>query len=521
MRAFDRRVRRRGAVAVAVLVLWGVGLAALARRELFRGATERLAEAALRVSPGTEFYAVEQGGTQIGYASSAVDTTAAGVELTDNFIADLPIGGARHRTAALSRVSLTRTLGLRAFTVMVRSDAAPLNVDGRPQGDTLLVSIRSGDAPPDTQRIAFKGPLLLPTVVPLVVALGEEPKVGRRVTVQMFDPVSMAARDVALAIRAESLFTLGDSAVFDSVANLWRVAHEDTVRAWQLASEAEGGLSAWVDAAGRLVEVRQPGGLVLRRTAHEMAFFNWKLSASSRRGPLAPDDDVLESTAIAASARLGGKRIDRLRVRLRNASLDGFALAGGRQRLAGDTLTIEREGDRELWAYYALPGTAGHRVRFRAELSPEPLLQSTHPSIVALANRIAAGSRDPRVVAERINRWVHDSVKKQITLGVPDALHALAARRGDCNEHTQLYIAIARAAGIPARAAAGLAYLDGKFYYHAWPEVYLGTWVAADPTFDQFPADAAHLRFVNGGLGEQATLLRLMGRLKIDVLERS
>src|SRR5215207_5985126 len=136
MRAFDRRVRRRGAVAAAVLVLWGVGLAALARREVFRGATERLAEAALRVSPGTEFYAVEQGGTQIGYASSAVDTTATGVELTDNFIADLPIGGARHRTAALSRVSLTRTLGLRAFAVLVRSDVGPLNLDGRPQGDT-------------------------------------------------------------------------------------------------------------------------------------------------------------------------------------------------------------------------------------------------------------------------------------------------------------------------------------------------------------------------------------------------
>jgi transglutaminase-like putative cysteine protease len=112
-------------------------------------------------------------------------------------------------------------------------------------------------------------------------------------------------------------------------------------------------------------------------------------------------------------------------------------------------------------------------------------------------------------------------VKKQITLGVPDALQVLASHRGDCNEHTQLYVAIARAAGIPARAAAGLAYLDGKFYYHAWPEVYLGTWVAVDPTFDQFPADAAHLRFVNGGLGEQAALLRLMGRLKIDLLERS
>jgi hypothetical protein len=39
-----------------------------------------------------------------------------------------------------------------------------------------------------------------------------------------------------------------------------------------------------------------------------------------------------------------------------------------------------------------------------------------------------------------------------------------------------------------------------------------------DPTFGQFPADAAHLRFVVGGLARQTELLRLMGNLKIDVL---
>jgi hypothetical protein len=104
-------------------------------------------------------------------------------------------------------------------------------------------------------------------------------------------------------------------------------------------------------------------------------------------------------------------------------------------------------------------------------------------------------------------------------VGVPDALQVLSARRGDCNEHTQLFLALARAAGIPARSASGLAYLGGKFYYHAWPEVYLGSWVAVDPTFGQFPADAAHLRFVTGGLAKQTTLLRLMGRLQIDVLD--
>ena len=126
--------------------------------------------------------------------------------------------------------------------------------------------------------------------------------------------------------------------------------------------------------------------------------------------------------------------------------------------------------------------------------------------------------RDPRVVAEKINAWVHDSIADRVTFGVPNALQVLKTRTGDCNEHTQLFVALARAIGLPARIAAGLAYVDGKFYYHAWPEVLLGGWVAVDPTFGQFPADAAHLRLTVGGLPRQTELLRLMGNLQIDVL---
>src|SRR6185437_3926977 len=137
---------------------------------------------------------------------------------------------------------------------------------------------------------------------------------------------------------------------------------------------------------------------------------------------------------------------------------------------------------------------------------------------VRLARRVAAGERDPRVVAERLNTWVHDSIADRVTFGIPSASQVLKTRVGDCNEHTQLYVALARSLGLPARIASGLAYVDGKFYYHAWPEVLLGDWVAVDPTFGQFPADAAHLRFVIGGLTRQTELLRLMGNLHIDVL---
>ena len=95
----------------------------------------------------------------------------------------------------------------------------------------------------------------------------------------------------------------------------------------------------------------------------------------------------------------------------------------------------------------------------------------------------------------------------------------LTFRSGDCNEHTYLFVGLARAAGIPARIHVGLAYNEGMFYYHAWPAVHVGEWVEMDPTFGQDCADATHITLLTGELASQMQLGRLLGRLKITVLE--
>jgi transglutaminase-like putative cysteine protease len=288
------------------------------------------------------------------------------------------------------------------------------------------------------------------------------------------------------------------------------------VRAWRIEQEGGGLLSGWVDEQGRMVESEQFGLLTLHRMAFEMAYQNWIGDTARRARVPATDEDVVEATAIEARATFGDWRaLERVRVRLRGTDVGRWALAGGRQRLAGDTLVVTREVGASLTPSFTLPL---RDERFAKELSPEPLVQSDAPEIRLAATRIAGGERDPRVVAERLSQWVHDSLAKRITMSIPNARQVLRTRRGDCNEHTQLYVALARSLGLPARSVGGLASVRGKFYYHVWPEVWLGDWVAVDPTFGQFPADAAHLRFVIGGYDRQADLLRLIGSLDIDVL---
>jgi transglutaminase-like putative cysteine protease len=126
--------------------------------------------------------------------------------------------------------------------------------------------------------------------------------------------------------------------------------------------------------------------------------------------------------------------------------------------------------------------------------------------------------KDPVAVTRLLARSVHDMLEKKVTFSVPSAIQVLEAGQGDCNEHTVLFVALARSLGLPARTAVGLVYVNGGFFYHAWPEVWLGEWVAVDPTLGQHPADAAHLRFVVGGLAQQVEIVRLIGRLQIDVL---
>jgi hypothetical protein len=510
---------RRGVIATVILLVWVVALSLLIRREFFQAPTQRLAEAAMRISPEALFYIIERNGEQMGFASSTIDTTEQTVEVSDHLVLDLPVDKRLHRSSARAAVSLTRGLRMLGFRASVEMLETPMGASGRFEGDSLLhLVIQTSPEAEDSQTVRLTGPVVFPTLVPLVIGLSEKLEVGRQITMKVMQPGALEGKDVQIVIAAESLFVIPDSAVLDSTSKRWVGSHTDTVRAFRLDIPGSS-IGGWVDERGRIVEASQPGTMKIRRTAYELAFENWRLSAGERATSITSDRDILESTAIASSARLDRSRIARLRVKLGNVDLVGYDLEGERQSLSGDTLQIMRESPEALRAAYTLPATEGGR--FRSELAAEPLIQSKDPQIVALARRIADGSTDPRVVAERLNRWVYDSLKKRITIGVPNALQVLRTRSGDCNEHTQLYIALARALGLPARSAAGLALVRGKFYYHAWPEVYLGNWVAVDPTFGQFPADAAHLRFIIGGLTRQADLLRLIGQLEIDVIESS
>jgi hypothetical protein len=385
--------------------------------------------------------------------------------------------------------------------------------------DTSLTITISAATDSSATRLPLAHPVLLPTVLPLRLAFGGELKPGGSYATAVFDPMLLAERPVQVAVARESTFVVADSAGYDSTAMLWIPVRFDTVRAF-LITQSEGDVTtkAWIDGQGRVVRAETPAGYVIERSAFELAFENFRRRDTiqvARASASPPPGSVVPATAIAARAPAPGAPLRTLRVRLSGVTLAGFQLEDGRQRLTGDRLEMRVDSGARLASRYTLPA---RDTTLRAALAPAPLIQSDDPRVQAQARQIVGAERDPARAARLIADWVSRGVARQAGVGVPGAVQVLGQRRGDCNEHTVLYVALARAAGIPARTVAGLLYAGGRFYYHAWAEVYLGDWVAVDPTFGQFPADAAHLRVTTGGLARQMELLPLTGSLKLEVL---
>jgi transglutaminase-like putative cysteine protease len=234
--------------------------------------------------------------------------------------------------------------------------------------------------------------------------------------------------------------------------------------------------------------------------------------------------DILNAAAVVPVMDQVGARIDEPRdVQLLRLRLDGVDLDLSNPDLQGVGQAVV-SGVVEIRDPRGLqPGPADTAAS--KYLSPEPLIESDAPEIRAEAETAVRGVTGRRAQAERLTRHVNALLDKKPTVGLPSAREVLRTQVGDCNEHTALYVAMSRALGIPARISVGLVYAHGAFYYHAWPEVYVdegegrGLWLPVDPTLNQFPADATHLRLARGGLDEQIKILPLVGRLKMTVVE--
>ncbi len=119
---------------------------------------------------------------------------------------------------------------------------------------------------------------------------------------------------------------------------------------------------------------------------------------------------------------------------------------------------------------------------------------------------------------KKLVSWTSTKIKHRMK----DSFTALSVLRdgeGECQAHANLYTALARSCKIPTRVVTGLVYTEEVgFLYHAWAESYVNGWLAVDPTLNQVPADATHIKLYTGESADASnSLLKIVGRVRIDV----
>ncbi|HEU4748264.1 MAG TPA: hypothetical protein VFS56_07155 [Gemmatimonadaceae bacterium] len=264
---------RRIAIGAGVVALWAVGLLMMARRNANRSEVEQLADVALRVQPATFYYAVERNGQQIGALSSAIDTTAQALLSHEYFLGESPLqrASAPERASARWQTTLSRGFRLQRTTIAITRANTAFSIRAAVAEDTTLVVAISREGRNNVPvNLSVAPPVFTPVLATVAFMLGGPHEIGRAQTMSVFDPTTRTVLRPELKIHAESLFTVVDSAAVGPSGG-WIAAHRDTVRAWRIEG-GPAGLSAWVDAEGRVVSAKMDNGLSVMRTAFELAY---------------------------------------------------------------------------------------------------------------------------------------------------------------------------------------------------------------------------------------------------------
>ena len=466
----------------------------LVHRSYVRTSAANLATDLSRYGSTAQWRGVYYRGEKIGFTVGQILPNDDGFELQEDGRLQMSLLGATSAAVLKTTARVDKAFALESFTFSLDPGTGPIVVAGTLDGVTLTLAITSGGRTRQEVRTLAEPPALMLSFARRLASAGLTE--GARYQWTMFDPATMRNAPVTVMVGAREVVRVDERPVPAFRVDLSFAGLQTT---------------SWVTDTGEVVREESPMGLLTVAESAERAV--------AMAVPRGVQLDLLEAAAVVpiSKQRIENPRdVRRLRLRLEGADLSSPDLQGVGQRVDGEV--IEILDARGLVAAAGATDLSGY-------LRPEPFIESDAPEIQAEASRALAGITGVRARAERLTRHVNAMLEKKPTVSLPSAVEVLRTRVGDCNEHTALFVALARAAGIPARISVGLVAVRSAFYYHAWPEIYVdegkgrGLWLPVDPTLNQFPADATHLRLARGGLDKQVAILPLIGRVKMTILD--
>jgi hypothetical protein len=433
-------------------------------------------------------------GDKIGYSHSAFGPEGDYFRLDEQTYLEIHAQGVPMKISMKINALTNTDFTLKSFDFELQSGLVTTEIKGEVKGLDLELNLRTVGKT-STQTIHLKKAPVLPGSLQAILK-GKQLSVGQKFIVPVFDPGTMSSSDLIVEVEKEDAVEI----------------HGEKFPAYQLTSTYAGiSIGIWVDSEGQILKQTTPLGWVMLREA--------KNQALTQGWTAGPKVDLVTANSVKAIGKsiTSPEKATYLIALINFNSTDGLDLNGGRQYYTPRPTATVRVRQEDLTGFEIpdLPVTQAEMEPYR---KPDLFVQSDHPDIVAQAKRIIGDEKNSLNAARLILAWVYEHIEKRAVASLPNSLEVLQTRVGDCNEHTVLYVALARAVGLPAKICVGLVLVDRSFYYHAWPEIYVGRWVAVDPVFNQFPADATHIRLITGGIDKQIEIVRIMCKLRDIVI---
>lgn len=486
---------------VVIVGLWLVMIALLMKKHHFEGQKEWVDSAqAVRTidSPQREWKEIYLKDKKVGYSVNLIKPVAGGYFIQEEIFLRLNLLGMASGVYTATQCRVDDQFFLKSFNFNMTSGVVAFNLSGKVEADELVLVSKKGKGR-RTERIRLSRPPMIAASLPHVLK-SRNMRVGQTFTLPIFDPSTMAQKEALVKV------------VGRGPVKINRISYD----AFRLETELWGSrMTFWVDEQGATLKEEGFMGLTIVKSSPARA---------PRDLEVQEEIDIYEAASIGVDRKLPNPtRLRYLKLQVEgidHAALDPEVLSGGRQRFHQGIMEIAREDLPVRVSSDAFP-YGDQEGALKAFLRPEFNIESDDALIIEKAREISGRSKDPLVVAKRLFTWVYHNVEKKPVVSVPSALETLRTRVGDCNEHTTLLTALLRASKIPARIIIGIVYTRDKFYYHAWTEAYLGEWITMDPTLNQMPVDATHIKLMEGNLDRQVEIAGLMGRLRLKVMDYS
>ena len=396
----------------------------------------------------------------------------------------------------------------------------PLAIENRTESGGSVTSISAVYTPTSVSYVAdITGTVKKET---LKLAPGEKfladvlsgnalPKVGAKYRGKIFlaDPGLLKLIDSEIEVAGREMVEIGGQMV-----TAFRVLDQNPVALTTL----------YLNDAGDMLRGDLPMGMQLRKESKETALAPGGKADLLTLSALTPKGVTLEKP----------RSLRFVRYRLRPISRDlppddtvqsvRYEGANAAERTGIITVTVAPLPVGPTVPLFASPAAAPPRLR--PFLASSLQISSDAPAFKTLAKKILGGETDAAKAAAKIAQFTHQFLTPDPAISsVRTALDIQRDPRGVCRDYTLYFTAIARAAGLPTRQRLGVVYADGRFFGHAWPEVWTGQengsdrWTALEPTWGRPFADATHLCLAEGEITDFYTIMSDLSRYEITVEE--